>query len=78
MNLEKLDLRKLMTVITVAYDERKEIKTPAQINDHIVQFSNEITNLCDGFTQAETALIHRKAFETLEQFEKDPTLRSLF
>jgi len=77
-NINEIDMKKMMRVIAAAYDEQSEIKTADQLRDHLVQFSNEITDLAEGCSLEDTALIHHKAFETLKRFEEQPELRQLF
>ena len=76
-NINEIDMGKMMRTITAAYDEQKEMKTAEQLRNHIVQFSNEITDIAQGCSMDDIALIHKKVFETLDQFNKDPTLRFL-
>lgn len=76
--IEEIDMKKMMRVIATAYDEQKEIKTADQLREHIVQFSNEISEVAIGLSHEDAALVHHKAFETLKRFEDEPSLRQLF
>jgi len=76
--IHEIDAEKLMRVITTAYDTSIFITNAAQLQNHTLAFSDEISKVAEGCSQEDAAKIHHKAFETLEQFKKQPALRELF
>ena len=77
-SIQDIDMRKLIRVAAAASDERKEIKNGDQLRNQIVQFDEEIANICEGLSQEDHIRVFKVAMQQVEQFNRDPAWKDLF